>query len=86
MSAPRAFKRAALSLESRDLVREVVSRFCFDEDALLVAQRGPTIILMEEIEIFGARIDRREEIRADLRRKRSTPGRSLRFSGQMTTT
>ncbi|MGA0602963.1 DEAD/DEAH box helicase [Caulobacter sp. KR2-114] len=69
LGAPRAFNRAVLSLESRDLVREVVSRFRFDEDALLVAQRGATTILMEEVEIFGARINRREEIRADLAQK-----------------
>lgn len=69
LGAPRAFNRAVLSLESRDLLREIVSRFRFDEDALLVAQRGATTILMEEVEIFGARAGRREEIRADLAQK-----------------
>jgi type III restriction enzyme len=56
-------------LEGLDLVREIVSRFRFDDDSLLVAQRGATTILMEEVEIFGARVGRREEIRADLAQK-----------------
>lgn len=51
--APSAFKRAMLSLESADIVKDIVGRFRFDEDALLVAQQAATTILMEEIEIFG---------------------------------
>lgn len=66
LGAPRAFNRAVLSLESQDLVREVVSRFRFDDDLMLVAQRGATTIIMEEVEIFGGQMDRREQIRADL--------------------
>jgi len=64
--APSAFKRAMLSLESGDIVRDIVARFRFDEDALLVAQQAATTILMEEIEIFGNHRERPEEIRADL--------------------
>lgn len=67
--APSAFHRAMLSLESADIVRDIVSRFRFDDDALLVAQQAATTILMEEIEIFGNRRARPEEIRADLAQK-----------------
>lgn len=66
---PSAFKRAMLSLESADIVRDIVARFRFDEDALLVAQQAATTILMEEIEIFGNHKERPEEIRADLAQK-----------------
>ena len=69
LGAPSAFHRAMLSLESADIVRDIVSRFRFDDDALLVAQQGATKIVMEEIEIFGSRKDRPEEIRADLAQK-----------------
>lgn len=58
-----------LSLESSDIVRDIVSRFRFDNDALLVAQQGATKIVMEEIEIFDNRKERTEEIRADLAQK-----------------
>lgn len=64
--APAAFHRALLSLESTDMVQDIVGRFRFDDDALLVAQQGATKIVMEEVEIFGNRKDRPEEIRADL--------------------
>lgn len=69
LGAPSAFHRAMLSLESSDIVRDIVNRFRFDDDALLVAQQSATKILMEEIEIFGNRKDRPEEIRADLAQK-----------------
>lgn len=69
LGAPSVFRRAMLSLESTDIVRDIVSRFRFDDDALLVAQQSATKILMEEIEIFGHRKDRPEEIRADLAQK-----------------
>lgn len=64
--APAAFHRALLSLESTDMLQDIVGRFRFDDDALLVAQQGATKIVMEEVEIFGNRKDRPEEIRADL--------------------
>ena len=69
LDVPAAFSRAMLSLESTDIVRDIVNRFRFGDDALLVAQQGATKILMEEIEIFGNRKDRPEEIRADLAQK-----------------
>lgn len=69
LGAPMAFRRAMLSLDSVDIVRDIVGRFRFDEDALLVAQQNATQILMEGIEIFGNRKDRPEEIRADLAQK-----------------
>lgn len=69
LGAPTAFRRAMLSLDSVDIVRDIVGRFRFDEDALLVAQQNATKILMEGIEIFGNRKDRPEEIRADLAQK-----------------
>ncbi|MBD8496161.1 DEAD/DEAH box helicase family protein [Pseudomonas syringae] len=66
LGAPHAFRRALLSLESNDIIRDIVSRFRFDDDVLLVAQQSATTIVMEEVEIFGNRKDRLEEIRADL--------------------
>lgn len=69
LGAPSVFHRAILSLESSDIVLDIVSRFRFDDDALLVAQQGATKIVMEEIEIFGNHKDRPEEIRADLAQK-----------------
>lgn len=58
-----------LSLNNTDIVRNIVSNFRFDKDALLVAQRNATTIIMEEVEIFQNRKDRPEEIRADLAQK-----------------
>ena len=69
LGAPLAFRRAMLSLENTDIVRDIVSRFRFDKDALIVAQQMATKIVMEEIEIFGNRKERPEEIRADLAQK-----------------
>jgi len=69
LGAPSAFRRAMLSLESADIVKEIVSRFRFDDDALLVAQQNAAKIIMEEVEIFGNRKDRPEEIRAELAQK-----------------
>lgn len=69
LGAPTAFKRAMLSLESADIVKEIVGRFRFDNDALLVAQQAATKIIMEGVEIFGNQKDRPEEIRADLAQK-----------------
>lgn len=66
LGAPSAFRRAMLSLESTDIVKEIVGRFRFDDDALLVAQQNAAKIIMEEVEIFGNRKDRPEEIRAEL--------------------
>ncbi len=68
LGAPSAFRRAMLSLDSTDIVRDIVNRFRFD-DVLLVAQQGATKILMEGIEIFGNQKYRTEEIRADLAQK-----------------
>ena len=61
-----SFRKAILSLESANIVSDIVGRFRFDDDVLLVAQQGATKILMEGQEIFGNRKDRPEEIRADL--------------------
>ena len=69
LGAPSTFHRAMLSLESVNIVHDIVSRFRFDDDVLLVAQQGAAKIVMEEIEIFGNRKDRPEEIRADLAQK-----------------
>lgn len=69
LGAPRSFHRAMLSLESTDIVKEIVGRFRFDDDALLVAQQNAAKIIMEEVEIFGNRKDRPEEIRAELAQK-----------------
>lgn len=69
LGAPKSFHRAMLSLESTDIVKEIVGRFRFDDDALLVAQQNATKIIMEEVEIFGNRRDRPEEIRAELAQK-----------------
>lgn len=69
LGAPNAFRRAMLSLESANIVNEIVGRFRFDDDALLVAQQNAAKIIMEEVEIFGNRKDRPEEIRAELAQK-----------------
>lgn len=69
LGAPSTFRRAMLSLESTDIVKEIVGRFRFDDDALLVAQQNAAKIIMEEVEIFGNRKDRPEEIRAELAQK-----------------
>jgi type III restriction enzyme len=69
LSSPRIFSRAILSLNDVDIVNHIVSRFRFDNDALLVAQQSATRIIKEEIEIFGNQKDRPEEIRADLAQK-----------------
>lgn len=69
LGAPNIFRRAILSLESADIVKEIVSRFRFDDDALLVAQQNATKIIMEEVEIFKNHKDRPEEIRAELAQK-----------------
>ncbi len=69
LGAPNAFRRALLSLESSAIVRDIVNRFRFDDDALLVAQQGATKIYMEQTEIFGNTRSRTEEIRADLAQK-----------------
>lgn len=66
LGAPTSFRKAILSLDGANIVADIVSRFRFDDDALLVAQQGATKILMEGQEIFGNRKDRPEEIRADL--------------------
>lgn len=66
LGAPTSFRKAILSLESANIVADIVSRFRFDDDVLLVAQQSATKILMEGQEIFGNRKDRPEEIRADL--------------------
>lgn len=67
--APKAFQRAILSLESDDIVREVVNHFRFDADAITTATRKAAQIIMEEVEIFGGRKDRKEEINAELAQK-----------------
>lgn len=69
LGAPNIFSRAILSLESADIVKEIVSRFRFDDDALLVAQQNATKVIMEEVEIFKNHKDRPEEIRAELAQK-----------------
>ena len=69
LGAPLAFKRAVLSLESADIVREIVTRFRFDDDALIVAQQSATKIFMEGVEIFANQKERTESIRADLAQK-----------------
>lgn len=69
LEAPRVFRRAILSLNNIDIVNFIVSRFRFDDDALLVAQQSATKIIMEEVEIFKNRKERLEEIRADLAQK-----------------
>lgn len=69
LGAPRSFKRAILSLSNIDIVQHIVSRFRFDDDALLVAQQNATKVIMEEVEIFQNRKNRPEEIRADLAQK-----------------
>ncbi len=66
LGAPTSFRKAILSLDSANIVAEIVSRFRFDDDVLLVAQQSATKIIMEGQEIFGNRKDRPEEIRADL--------------------
>lgn len=69
LGAPKVFKRAVLSLNNIDIIQHIVSKFRFDEDALLVAQQSATKIIKEEIEIFQNRKDRPEEIRAELAQK-----------------
>ncbi|NRR05511.1 DEAD/DEAH box helicase family protein [Brevibacillus sp. RS1.1] len=69
LGSPRVFRRAILSLNNIDIVQHIVSRFRFDEDSLIVAQQSGTKIIKEEIEIFGNKKDRPEEIRADLAQK-----------------
>lgn len=66
LGAPTSFRKAILSLDSANIVTDIVSRFRFDDDVLLVAQQSATKILMEGAEIFGNRKDKPEEIRADL--------------------
>lgn len=67
--APPAFLRAILSLESTDIVSDVVNRFRFDDNSLLVAQQSATRTVQEVIEIFGNTKERPEEIRGDLAQK-----------------
>lgn len=67
--APPAFLRAILSLDSTDIVSDVVNRFRFDDDSLLVAQQNAATTLQEVVEIFGNTKERPEEIRGDLAQK-----------------
>lgn len=69
LNPPKVFQRAVLSLNNVDIVRHIVSRFRFDDDALIVAQQSATKIILEEVEIFQNRKERLEEIRADLAQK-----------------
>lgn len=69
LGAPKMFRRAVLEVASEDIVRDIVGRFRFDDDVLLVAQRNAASILMEEVEIFQNRKDRPEEIQAHLAQK-----------------
>lgn len=69
LRAPKVFRRAILSLSNLDIVNDIVSRFRFDDDALIVAQQSATKIIMEEVEIFENRKEYLEEIRADLAQK-----------------
>lgn len=69
LGAPTVFRRAILSLDSDNIVSDVVNRFRFDDDALLVAQQSATKTVQEVIEIFGNTKERPEEIRGDLAQK-----------------
>ncbi|CAH8768757.1 DEAD/DEAH box helicase [Paenibacillus dendritiformis] len=69
LGAPNVFHRAMLSLNNVDIVKHIVSTFRFNDDLLLVAQQSATKIIKEEVEIFGNKKDRPEEIRADLAQK-----------------
>ena len=69
LNAPSVFRRAILSLESADIVSDIVNRFRFDDDSLLVAQQSSTKTIQEVIEIFGNIKERSEEIRGDLAQK-----------------
>ncbi|MFE5321653.1 DEAD/DEAH box helicase [Paenibacillus sp. NPDC056579] len=69
LGVPTTFKKAVLSVNNIDIVRQIVGRFRFDEKALLVAQQNATSIIKEEVEIFGNKKERPEEIRADLAQK-----------------
>lgn len=66
LGAPASFARAVLSVDSADIIRDIVAQFRFDDDAILVAQRTATKILMDMTEIFGNLKDRPEAIRGEL--------------------
>ena len=67
--APERFSRAVFSLDGDDMLRGIVARFRFDQDAFLVAMKSAATILMEEVEIFANHRERPEEIRAALAQK-----------------
>jgi type III restriction enzyme len=69
LNAPRVFHQAVVSLESADIVQEIVNRFRFDNDTLVLVQREATTILMEQMEIFGSLRIMPEEIQASLAQK-----------------
>ncbi len=46
LGAPTAFRKAILSLDSANIVAEIVSRFRFDDDVLLAAQQSATKIIL----------------------------------------
>ena len=51
------------------MLKGVVARFRFDNDAFMIAMKTATTILMEEVEIFANQRERPEEIRAALAQK-----------------
>lgn len=46
LGAPTAFRKAILSLDSANIVAEIVSRFRFDDGVLLAAQQSATKIIL----------------------------------------
>ena len=69
LGAPERFSRAVFSLDGEGMLKGVVARFRFDNDAFMIAMKTATTILMEEVEIFANQRERPEEIRAALAQK-----------------
>jgi type III restriction enzyme len=66
LGAPAAFKRAMLSTATPDIVKDIVSRFRFDDAAINISMRSNTEVIMEAVEIFENVKERSSTIRADL--------------------
>ena len=69
LGAPERFSRAVFSLDGEGMLKGVVARFRFDNDAFMIAMKTATTILMDEVEIFANLREKPEEIRAALAQK-----------------
>ncbi len=63
---PKQFKKAIISADQSDLLKDVVSLFRFDSELINVANQSAVKILMEQVEIFGQEKEVPEAIQAIL--------------------